>query len=79
MKKAYEKPAIIFEDFSLSTSIAAGCEFINDLQSQGTCGYPTRNGIIFTTEITGCKYHESDVNDSLCYHVPSDDYNIFNS
>ena len=27
MKLAYEAPEIIYEDFSLSASIAAGCEF----------------------------------------------------
>lgn len=79
MKKAYEKPIIVFESFSLSTNIAAGCEFTNGLHDQGVCGYETRNGVVFTTEVTGCKYTQPDDNDTLCYHVPTEDYNIFSS
>ena len=79
MKKKYEKPIFIFEDFSLGTSIAAGCEFKTDNQTQGVCGYPTKGGVIFISNIEGCKYHQTDNNDSLCYHVPTDYTNIFNS
>ena len=79
MKKRYEKPQIVFEDFTMSTNIAAGCEFITTNPSEGQCGYPTRNGIVFITEITGCKYHQPDTNDALCYHVPTVYTNIFNS
>lgn len=79
MKKEYSKPIVIVEDFSLQTSIAAGCEVITDNPTQGACGYPTRNGVIFISDVTGCKYHEPDTNDSMCYHVPNDYANIFNS
>lgn len=79
MKKQYSAPEIIFEDFSLSSSISAGCEFKTSNQAQGECGYPTRNGDVFMESITGCKYHKPDLNDSLCYHVPNDYSNIFNS
>ena len=79
MKKEYSKPMAFVEDFSLQTSIAAGCEFKTNNSVQGTCGYPTRNGVVFMSTITGCEYHEPDDNDSLCYHVPTDLTNIFNS
>lgn len=79
MKKTYDKPVILFDDFSLSTTIAAGCEFTTNLQGENVCGYPTRNGNVFTSEVNGCEYHEPDTNDSLCYHVPNDYANIFNS
>lgn len=79
MKKQYTAPDILFEDFSLSESIAAGCEFINNNPTEGTCGYPTRNGVVFMENVSGCKYHEPDTNDSLCYHVPNEYANIFNS
>lgn len=79
MKKTYSKPEIVFEDFSLSTSITAGCEFTNGLHAQDSCGYQTRDGVVFTTEIAGCVYKQPDTNDSLCYHVPNDNANIFNS
>ena len=79
MKKHYEAPEILFEDFALSSSISAGCEFKTDTKSEGDCGYPTRGGVVFTSTVTGCKYHEPDINDSLCYHVPTEYTNIFNS
>lgn len=79
MRKTYSKPEILFESFSMSTSIAAGCEFITKLQTEGSCGYETRNGVVFTTKVGGCEYHEPDENDSLCYHVPTTGTNIFNS
>lgn len=79
MKKIYTKPEILFEDFSLSTSITAGCAFKNHNYQEGVCGYTTRTGnIVFTQDVTGCVYTEND-SDTLCYHVPNDDYDIFNS
>ena len=79
MKKKYSKPIVIVEDFSLQTSIAAGCQFKTDTQVEGACGYPTRNGIIFTDEIVGCEYKRPDQFDSICYHVPTDTSDLFNS
>lgn len=79
MKKTYEAPEILFESFSLSTSISAGCEFKNGLLTEGECGYQTRGGVIFVEGVNGCKYTEPDTNDSLCYHVPNEYANIFNS
>lgn len=79
MKKTYEKPQIMFDSFELSQDIAAGCEFINGLQAQGVCGYATRDGVVFTELISGCKYTKPDGNNSLCYHVPAENTNIFGS
>lgn len=79
MKKYYEAPEILFEDFALSSSISAGCEFKTDTKSEGDCGYYTLVGVVFTSDVVGCKYHQPDTNDSLCYHVPNEYANIFNS
>ena len=79
MKKTYSAPEILFEDFSLSSSISAGCDFKTSNQAQGVCGYPTRNGVVFMSTSSGGEYHEPDTNDSLCYHVPNEYANIFNS
>ena len=81
MKKVYEKPEIVFENFSLSTNIAAGCEYTDpnhpDLffsgmgyafTSEANCGYPIPN------EVGG----DGDFN-GICYHVPSEIKNLFNS
>lgn len=77
MKKLYEKPEIAFESFAVCTNIAAGCEFTTSLHGRGACGYQTRNGIVFMEDISGCKYHQPDNNDTLCYHNPNDLANIF--
>ena len=39
MRKAYSKPQIMFEDFTLSTNIAAGCEVKTNTPSQMQCAY----------------------------------------
>ena len=80
MKKIYSKPEIIFEDFSLSTSIAAGCELDTPLPSyEENCGYPTRGGIVFV-EGAQCTTHPQDgMHNGFCYHVPVETSNLFNS
>lgn len=85
MRKKYEAPVIVFEDFSVSASIASNCEEKIKNQSKGTCGlkgfgpHP-----IFTSEFPdACKKPVTDGTapgmDGVCYHVPSSDYNLFNS
>lgn len=82
MRKAYSKPQIMFEDFTLSTNIAAGCEVKTNTPSQMQCaygeddfGYP-----IFTTEVSACiSQVEESENDRFCYHIPNQGNNLFNS
>lgn len=82
MKKNYSKPEIVFEDFSLCTSIAANCEFKNNGPSSNQCGYQPEGlpYTIFLTGMSGCarKYTDGGYN-GICYHVPSEDSNLFNS
>lgn len=84
MKKAYTKPEIIFESFVLNTNIAGDCQVIVNTQTEGQCGYlPDRDptGIhIFTEGIGGCVRTEADDgNNGVCYHVPGDAPDLFNS
>ena len=81
MKKAYSKPEIMFEDFSLSANVAAGCTFKTDTKSEGDCGYYSvrYNAMLFTLTVSGCKYTAVQDTDSLCYHVPNEMNDIFNS
>ena len=85
MKKAYTKPDIIFEDFSLSTNISAGCE-VRANAVEGSCGYTIQNAmgqerVIFIVGNTGCLtvVGENDMDDKFCYHVPSEANNLFSS
>ncbi len=81
MKKTYQKPEIVFEDFSLSTSITAGCEFVNGNHGPDACGIVTRGGVVFTEELTGvCTVVPEDgMYNSFCYHNPTDSNNVFAS
>ena len=82
MKKRYEKPQIVFEDFALSTNIAANCEHQTSLQTEGACGLDFGGDMIFLINVTGCK-EKYDVDDGqfngICYHVPIETSNLFNS
>ena len=75
MKKTYSKPQIMFEAFTLSTNIAAGCGVINDTHSEGGCGYtPERwpaSVVLFNSEPL-CNTNPKDTEfDGLCYDNPS--------
>lgn len=83
MKKCYSKPEIAFEDFSLSVSIAAGCEQIvnsgvNVCKWYISFGSGTRE--VFNDSVSGgCQTTPAEAGfDTLCYHVP-DGYNTFTS
>ncbi len=74
MKKAYTKPEIMFEDFSLNNSITAGCSVRVDGPSQGTCPYKVISGRktnnIFMTTMDLCDtYEDDDEYNGLCYHI----------
>lgn len=86
MKKVYEAPAIMFEDFSLTTNIAGNCEVIisNHTQSSG-CAYVYNDGrgnslSVFTDTMGSCTYKPANGDyNGLCYHVPYESNNLFNS
>lgn len=80
MKKTYNKPEIMFEDFSLNISIAS-CFVKNELPSLYTCGVADSAGDIwFNSSVEGdygCQILEEP--DGFCYHNPSDNNNYFAS
>lgn len=87
MKKAYTKPEIVFESFSLSQNIAAGCEEKTNTPAQGQCGIEFGAEILFLdTAGSLCTDKIKNVGgdgeyNGLCYHVFSNngEYNLFNS
>lgn len=81
MKRQYSKPDILFEDFSLSTAISGTCEVKTNTPSKESCGYDVEGTTVFLTGINGCVFpiEDGSVNDGLCYHVPVDTNNLFNS
>lgn len=88
MKREYRKPIVVFEDFTLSAHIAADCEVTNSNPSSGSCAYtveiyPGRLVNIFTSSVTGVNacttIEDSGMYNTVCYHIPSEDYNLFGS
>ena len=82
MKKVYEKPQIMLEDFTLSTRIAGDCEAKTNIPSNNTCGLDFSGLMVFMTGMDGCRdiqVNEGESFDGICYHIPSGENNLFNS
>ncbi len=86
MKKQYTKPQIMFESFTLCTNIAAGCAKGADGHADfHSCGFFFEGvGEIFTADWLGCRINEvvTGVNgdyNGICYDVPIENQNLFNS
>lgn len=87
MKKVYSKPEIMFEDFTLTTNVASGCDVPTNLPSQNECGMDFSGVVVFMTGMTGCTGVQIDPTapngdgeyNGICYHVFSDERNIFAS
>lgn len=82
MKKVYEKPEIMFEDFTLTTNVAGDCEVKTNIPSNNTCGLDFSGLMVFMTGMSGCSDIQVDEGkdfDGICYHVPTADNNLFNS
>ena len=83
MKREYKKPIVVFENFCMSTNIAAGCTLIVNTPTENVCGYldlrdPTGTAV-FVAGINGCFRTEPDGYNGICYHNPSDPNNLFAS
>lgn len=82
MKKHYEKPQILFESFTLSTNINAGCEHKTNLPDWNQCGIDFSGLTVFMTGMTGCtdiQITEGGNFDGICYHTPVEGNNLFAS
>lgn len=80
MKKIYSKPEIMFDSFTLTTNIAAGCGNKINTQVDGACGIELPGyGVVFLDGVAGCKDHPIEEDDVYCYHVPTADTKLFNS
>lgn len=82
MKKTYEKPEVYFESFELSTSIATGCEYRTN-HAINVCTYELSGGLgnVFVSTTTNCNNIKAPNGEwnKICYHLPSDQSNLFTS
>lgn len=83
MKKAYTKPEIIFDDFSLATTIAVGCQNQTHTPSWNMCGVDIPGvGQAFSEAMLSCTVKITEGNEgqyNFCYHVPTETNRLFNS
>ncbi|MBQ2854004.1 MAG: hypothetical protein IJE81_00865 [Oscillospiraceae bacterium] len=81
MKKSYSKPEIAYESFALSTNIAGNCFFIINNSVKYVCAFydERENKNVFTTDIGACTTKNEDGANGVCYHVPVDTSDLFNS
>ena len=86
MKKTYSKPSVIIENFTLSTNIAGDCERPFNLQAQFICAIPDESGsgmTLFSGSVDSMCDAEGDgdkaIYDGFCYHVPTENRELFNS
>ena len=82
MKRAYEKPVLYIERFTLSQTIAHNCGENLDF-SMGTektkesCGWQVGAVEVFM-DPTICDF-PTEFFEGVCYNAPADGHNIFNS
>ena len=82
MKKVYSKPEIMFEDFTLSTSVAS-CEVPAESMMY-ECAVEFIPGVmyLFDGQVSGCTTpveDGSEEDNGICYHVPTPSNNVFGS
>ena len=77
MKKPYSKPELVYENFELSQSIAAGCTYISHFNKM-MCSVPISETVsIFASK--ACSTRPGPGDTSICYDVPSGEVNVFSS
>ena len=80
MKKIYSKPEIMFDSFTLTTNIAAGCGVSRtDLQSRDVCALPWGDMTLFSNAMSVCRDKVDPDDDVYCYHAPTEGKALFNS
>ena len=81
MRKAYNKPEIIFESFKMTESIARNCTHIINTHSQNACGVEFGGQTLFVDTVSVCTWaiDDGNTNDGICYHVPIPGNTYFNS
>ena len=84
-KKPYSKPTIFYEEFKISTHLAADCE-VTATHQQYMCG--TEDNLFSLQVASGCRYPyvTSNMEGSVymgkrypCYTTYTENYNVFNS
>lgn len=80
MKKTYISPQIMFDSFELTDNIASGCAFLNSNIQPYVCPVLEKEwGYTIFSDLTICDSTPTGGNDSICYHIPVADSNVYTS
>ena len=84
MKRNYEKPALYFEEYELSSSIAGNCgnKLFQDKIYAGdykSCKVDAGGGDFLFLDSSFCNTHPGADGELYCYQVPSTNEMLFNS
>lgn len=80
MNRKYIKPIVKFESLNMSTDVASGCASGPTFE-EFACPVmvPEWGMTMFTDNNSDCYLTTPDMYDTICYHVPNSDHNIFTS
>lgn len=79
-KKKYVKPQILITSFELSESIASGCEQISNAAEYMCAVVDKEAEMTYIADgVSGCTFTPPNPDDFVCYHIPSDNNNVFSS
>lgn len=78
MKKKYVKPDIVFQNFRLSTELCEAC-YIKAVYADYDCPIVIEDFPYTLITEFNCEAYAPEITDTLCYHVPIEDYNVFSS
>lgn len=76
-KKKYVKPDLEFVNFVMSSSIAGTCKYEAEHADGNSCTFVDNEWIFFSSGNNDCDGQVGEGN--FCYHVPTDNQNIFSS
>lgn len=77
-KKKYIAPAIVFHDLSLSTELCADC-IIKASHGENLCPIVIEDYPYTLINRAICESYAPEITDTICYHVPLADSNVFSS
>lgn len=79
MKKAYNKPVIMFESLAMSANVSAGCTLLGTVNADYVCPViDEESGWTLFSNYANCMYVPGP-NDTICYDIPLANSSVFSS
>lgn len=77
-KKNYTAPAIVFHELNLSTDISSDC-VLQAKHAENMCPLILEDFPYSLINRDICQAYAPEITDTICYHVPLADSNVFSS